>query len=102
MIDEEQELNAAFYAYLRLPRHATGFAVTLPPGWCARETLLCIRGERQTWRICAIDRHGNEYPVTAAGQPPTGPYRSPRIASELLLALSAAPGHRVWAERSHL
>jgi len=75
----------------------TALTVTLPRQFLARDVFLAASREGRKWRIGAVDRVGNRYPVSFGGVQDDTLYLSRRQAFGALNAKGHKVGARVWA-----
>lgn len=72
--------------------------VALPPQFLARDVFLTAsRANSRRWRIGAVDRVGNRYPVSFDGALDETLYLSRRQAWEALQAKGGRINQKVWA-----
>lgn len=76
---------------------ANAVTVALPSQFLARDVFLGASREGRKWRIGAVDRVGNRYPVTFGGVIDATLYLSRRQAFEALNARGLKVGAKVWA-----
>lgn len=76
---------------------AAVLTVTLPSQFLARDVFIGASREGRKWRIGAVDRVGNRYPVAFGGVIDATLYLSRRQAFEALNAKGQKVGAKVWA-----